>query len=357
MEEDPREQLRSWLASGRLPTPGDARRGRLLAETAAEQGVAGALHEALLREPRAEWPARARVLLRRSHRLALSRGLRQLSQAGAIQRDLLAVGVRSLPLKGAAVAESLYDSPALRPMADVDMVVLEGWTTALRTLASRGFREVQAGDHAVALRDPETDSIVELHHSVTSCAGFFPVNVENAWRRRVAGPGAIAWLPGTADLLVHLSLHATFQHGLVLSLGQHVDFVRLMEAAAPQLRDVDEVCAEMRASAAVALALRLSSTVVGTKLPAEWLAWIVARMSPRLDAILRERRAVEWLPPAAPALLRTRWALSAGRRAEFVRRSVFVGVGEPAPSWSQRLGAAFARSARLARRYAAPRLW
>src|SRR6266511_3349465 len=226
--------LRDFLARSTLPPlPGEAPREAAtgIAVAARQQGVAGLLHRALDSEGEATspWPAEVREALARDRRTALARGVRQLALAARVLDRLDRAGLRALPLKGAALLETLYDFEDERTMADVDLLVLDDWPQARALLADDGFVECGRADHAAVLRDPETGAVLELHHSVTSSPGLFPLDRDGLWSRSVPGAGQVPRLPSAEDLLVQLSLHAAFQHGLVLSLAQWLDFRRLLE--------------------------------------------------------------------------------------------------------------------------------
>ena len=102
-----------------------------------------------------------------------------------------------------------------------------------RTASARsreaGFTEVARGDHAWAFRDPAGHGILELHRSVVSAPGLYPLDREGLWARRRAGRGQLRVLPSAEDLLLQLAFHAAFQHGLVLSLAQWLDFRLVLE--------------------------------------------------------------------------------------------------------------------------------
>ena len=85
------------------------------------------------------------------------------------------------------------------------------------------------GDHAWAFRDPDGHGILELHRSVVSAPGLYPLDREGLWARRREGRGQLRVLPSAEDLLLQLALHAAFQHGLVLSLAQWLDFRLVLE--------------------------------------------------------------------------------------------------------------------------------
>src|SRR5215510_13090329 len=145
----PRALLGRWLATGELPPAPDETLASLLVEVAREQGLAGLLHQGI-DEQRGRWPDASRMALRWADQESFAFGVRQLDAASRTQ-DLLGVqGVRCLPLKGAALAERLYDSVAHRPMADVDLLVLDDWPRAVRLLEKAGFADQGQADHARA---------------------------------------------------------------------------------------------------------------------------------------------------------------------------------------------------------------
>src|SRR6266436_3174560 len=224
----PRALLGGWLATGDLPPAPDEALASLLVEVAREQGLAGLLHQGIGQQ-RVRWPDAARMALRRAEQEDFAFGVRQLDTASRVQDLLGARGVRCLPLKGAALAERLYDSVAHRPMADVDLLVLDEWPRAVTLLEKAGFVEQGQADHARAFLDPPSGTVVELHRGVTSCARLFPLDLDATLRRSRAGAGLVKREPSSEDLLVHLSLHAAFQHGLALRLVQYLDFRRLLD--------------------------------------------------------------------------------------------------------------------------------
>jgi hypothetical protein len=320
----PLEALRGWLATGTLPCPSSEDEALALARAAGAQGLLGLLDEAWPADaalPAHGAPPSARVALREAHRELLVRGVGQLELAARAQRLLLERGLRALPLKGAAIAETLYDSVAHRPMDDVDLLALDAWDASLEALVDDGLRVCDAADHATVLVDRDTGFRVELHHSLTSCPGFFPVDRDGLWARSRPGRGQVPRLPAAEDLLAHLALHAAFQHGLVLSLVQFLDFRRLLERAAVPVAAAIEAAAAARAEAAVAAALEAAAIVVGARVPRALSAALGSRMPAGLRGALDRARLEPLLlvTPSEPGLARVRWALAKGRRAELVR--------------------------------------
>src|SRR6185503_9464143 len=98
-------------------------------------------------------------------------------------------------------------------------------------------------------------------------------------------------------LLVHLALHAAFQHGLVLSLVQWLDVRRVLERLRPDPLRLREIARAMGAEAAVVLALQAAADVVQAPWPASFDR---PGTGPRDPLTL--------VTPSAPSLASVRWA-------------------------------------------------
>jgi hypothetical protein len=317
-----RERLRDFLVTGNAPRVAEGDAGPLVI-AAEEQGLTGVLHQALASEENAAPPSLRRALADR-RRTLLVRSVRQLELAGRVQLMLAGLGVHTLPLKGAALGEDLYEGEGDRPMADVDLLALDGWREAVDFLQLEGFTVLARADHAWAFSDPFSGAVLELHHSVTSCPGLFPLDGPGLLRRSREGAGQIRRLPSPEDLLVHLSLHASFQHGLVLSLVQWLDFRRVLEALRPEFGKLVAVTGHARAEAAVAAALLAAERVVGAPLTVDWRRWLEDALPARLRPWLAARleAPLDLVAPSAVSLARVRWNLVPGRRAALVSRTL-----------------------------------
>jgi Uncharacterised nucleotidyltransferase len=351
-----RARLREWLLSGSAPSPDGPADAEALVLAARAQGLAGRLRRALTGGPPG-WP---RAVLRRLgdfQRADLFRGIQQLHLARRVLSRLEERGLRALPLKGAALAEQLYGSVAERPMSDVDVLALDPFETAARTLTEAGLVEHDRADHARCFLDPDSGGVVELHHSVTSPPGFFPVESSGLWARSRTAPLQVPRLPSTEDLLVQLCLHAAFQHGFVLSLVQYLDFRRLLEVLPVDRQALLEIAATARAEVAVAASLRAAEVVVGAHVPTDLHEAFAARWPPGLRRWLEQRlqEPLSLVSPAPAALARVRWEIAAGRRLELVRRTLGAGAG-PAETTSRSLTRGLVRAAGLARRWTGPTL-
>jgi len=337
----PLSWLSGWLRSGGLPAelPGDA---FALVEAATAQGVVGLLHAEAARG-RPDWPAPVFRQLRRRHLVQLCQCEMQLDVAGGVQRRLEAAGLRSLPLKGAALAETLYD-PGERPMSDVDLLVLDDFTAALDVLLRDGWRLEDTADHAVSLRSAQTAVLLELHRAAASCPGLHCHDSDGLWRRSHGGTGRLMRLPAPEDLLVLLSIHAAFQHALGLRLVQYLDLQRLLREAAFDTALAKEISARAGAAGSVALTLHAARLLLGPlhlgveaafapHLPAGLSAWLAARADDPLSL----------LHPTPRDIARVRWALARGRRVRLLWETV---SGTASRGWRGRV----VRGWRLGRR-------
>lgn len=308
--------LRTFLRTGAVPRPADAAERDALLLAARQQGVAGLLHEAAVRSER---PDAALVdALRPIHQAWLARGLQQLELLARTRALLRRAGVASVALKGGAVAERLYDTVGERPMSDVDLLARGSWPAAVAALAAAGYLEDDRADHAWSYRLPGAPGRVELHRHLTSCGALFP-------SAEVPTDG-----PASAELLlVQLSLHASFQHGLALSLVQYYDFRRLLEREVVDPDALAHVAGRLNAGFAVGAALLAAEARVGAPVPAA----LRRRFVDPLPAPLA-RAAAD--PPAAQSrrqLARMRWHVARGQRVRLLRATLQTGPigpdGEP----------------------------
>ena len=353
-ESKARGLLRGLAATGAIGVLPEGVSASEVTQAARDQGVAGLLLGAIERD-RVAWATPLAEELAARRRADLARTLGQVGLAARVLELLDARGLRALPLKGAVLAETVYDVESDRPMSDVDVLALEGWREGVETLREAGFVEVARGDHAWVFRDPDGSGIVELHRSVVSAPGLFPFDPEGLWARRRVGRGQLRRLPSVEDLLVQLALHAAFQHAFVLSLVQWLDFRRVLEREAIDPKRLLELAAAARAQVPLGAALLAAEAVVAAPvpallrlpLPAGLRRWLLPRLASPLALV----------SPSDPDHVRVRWELLAGRRAELLWRTL---VQPETPEGDERLPArvAFAvgRALRLARRRPPPAL-
>jgi hypothetical protein len=201
-----------------------------------------------------------------------------------LARALSACAVESVGvtvLKGPALARTLYADRALRPYADLDLVVRredgERFAAVCRRL---GFQEVESGAWSGRAAespfhrrfiDKSGRALIELHSDPLQL-GLAPVDEEARWSRSLAAPwlggvGAPARILGNADQLVQLSVHA-HKHGFdrLIWLKDIDLLVRAPSALSWGLVRSTAACEGV--SASVWYALRLCADLLRTPLPA-----------------------------------------------------------------------------------------
>jgi hypothetical protein len=123
-------------------------------------------------------------------------------------------------LKGPALAERLYPSPACRPMEDLDLLVrTEDLPAAAHVLASLGYTDRSFGPED--FRDPDTGIVVDLHTELLNTTRLSARRTAwhpdlDRWRARAAPfpLAAPASLLHPQDHLVYLCHHTWLHHGL-----------------------------------------------------------------------------------------------------------------------------------------------
>ena len=168
-----------------------------------------------------EIDARLRARIDDQARLRLANHLLQRRAASLAAGALERAGLRYLFMKGLHVQEAIYDSPMLRPMADLDLLVpRERRTAALRTLAEAGFGGTPLPttvSHEIALRG----------HGIELDVHWGPFR---PGRSRVRmGPELLSARQKCGDFWVPSDAHATWLLLVHPAVTEHVT-MRLMRA-------------------------------------------------------------------------------------------------------------------------------
>ena len=128
-----------------------------------------------------------------------------------------------IPLKGTYLAQTVYSNIALRPMADIDILVKKNdLLKAREQLLGLGYspsREidieiVQTYSQHLPPMVKQDSPPVELHWTLEAPTTPFTIDIEGLWRRAqpifIAGADALTLSP--EDLLLHLCLHTSAHH-------------------------------------------------------------------------------------------------------------------------------------------------
>ena len=162
-----------------------------------------------------------------------------LAELAAVRAAAAAEGIVLLPLKGAALAPTVYPSPDLRPMSDLD--VLARASDLARTgavLTSLGYREEPDGP---TLLPPRMRDLLRGEHKFTAIRGGFALLIEvraepldpgfpplseldrafsarlhrhaaHLWQRATIGSDPTTAYAAPENLLLHVTSHMTTRH-------------------------------------------------------------------------------------------------------------------------------------------------
>jgi hypothetical protein len=220
---------------------------------------------------------------------------------GAARRELLRAtllrfaeaSVPVIVLKGAALANLVYPSPALRPMGNIDLLVhrrdLDRVEAVLRSvrdaLGPPSLSGAGAGPEAhrgIPYLDPESFSLLDVRHQIfspRSAADRMPAGVDlpikDFWER--ARPVQIASVATLVfsheDLLLHLALHLAYAGGLLGHVRTLCDIGEVCRQYREAL-DWSQLVAQARAyemGRPLYYALRLARELVGAGVPSRAL--------------------------------------------------------------------------------------
>lgn len=212
-------------------------------------------------------------------------------ELGRLLRRFEGERIPVIPLKGPALAETLYPYPALRPCSDLDLLIRrESLDRADHLLLGLGYHRLAdahsfqfdlAFDRATLYEAP-SGIHVDLHWGLVSDPRYSWDEREGltVWDRavqvRVAGEDALGLCP--EDLLLYLAVHLAVHHALV-GLLWYYDLFLIFERWAGTL-DWEAVVARAsrwRVRVALYFALLELEALFGARAP----AGVMARIEPR----------------------------------------------------------------------------
>ena len=321
------DRLTAILAGRGLPagTLTETEWDRLVA-LAARHDVAPLLYATL--EQRAfRVPPAVGDALRKAYLTSAARSLRLSHELRQVLTSLKAARIPVIVLKGACLAESVYEDIALRPMGDADLLVRRN-DVASALEALQGTGHVPAAPLDAAAEQTINDSAalsrpggmrIDLHWTVVTPRYHGPFgegDLEGLWAR--ANPWTVAGVPvlilSPTDLLLHLCMHASVFHRFgELMLRSFLDMARVADRHRGTI-EWDQFCARANRwgiANGVHLALRLATEWTDLAVPESALA--------ALEADSVDEGTVEW------ARLKVLNGASPGMESEAVR--LFGGAG------------------------------
>ena len=308
-----------------------------LIESASKHRVASLLFWALNRACPDAVPPETLAALRNRFRQDIERNLLYAKELFRLLDLFGLAGIQAIPFKGPALAWSLYETPGLRFVSDLDLLVPQrDVSRALDLLTSNGYRRfgpsiglrffLDGGQLLLRRADGRFD--VDLHWRVVA-AHFNPLDAAEIRARLapidVAGRLTPAFCP--EDLLAYLCVHGA-KHGWD-SLAGVCDLDRLIDVCRLDWDAILSRAARQRMSRIVSLGLCLAQDLLGSNLPPEVSSRIhadaqVVALAASIRARLQDGRACGFQD-----LLILRSRLMEGARSKF--RFLWYGL-QPTPA-------------------------
>lgn len=253
---------------------------REVARAAAGYDLAPLLYTRLKSSGARAWvPAEVWEQLRLAYFSSADRNFRLRGLLRPVLGGLRNAGIPTIVLKGAYLAEAVYDNVAVRPMCDVDLLVpraeLPGAQSVLIDLggASASAADIEwccrtsAHLPAIAIRG----LVVEIHWTIAAPVGPVSVDVAGLWDRArptcIAGVQVLALSP--EDLLLHLCLSASCRDGFMGGLRSFGDISETIRRFGNEIDWVQVTgrAREWGGARYVCLTLHLARSMFGAEVP------------------------------------------------------------------------------------------
>ena len=233
-------------------------------------------------------PESCREDLREHFLAATARNMMMLHHAGKILQVLRKHGVEVIVLKGLYLAENVYPSIGLRVFGDVDLLLrradVDGGLALLRSLGYQlsTWYDPQDPNRDIKHLPPlikEDAPVVELHWNILKEDTPFDIRIDDLWRRaqpaRVAGVDVLAL--GIEDLILHLAVHASYQHGFRGGIRPLYDITAVLQKWQGQVQwdQLARTAREWGTERVLWLTLSLVAEVTGAEVPADFLHGLV----------------------------------------------------------------------------------
>ncbi len=213
-------------------------------------------------------------------------------------------GIATIALKGAFLGPVVYNNVALREMNDLDLMVPRPQLAdAVRAVLRLGYTELDAfprnwddlQSHHATLTKART-GVVEIHWTIAPMDVPITLTVEELWTRALPSRAAHAEAQGLSpvDLLLHLCVHASYQHQYEFGLRPSCDLQRVLSFYGEQF-DWDEFLRSgerWKCAHGAALSLSVAQELVGIDIPKS-----VARRLVNVQSMLPCALDLAWVAP------------------------------------------------------------
>ena len=215
-----------------------------------------------------------------------ARNTRLFIQLGQVLPALQRASIPTIVLKGAHLAALVYPDPALRPMADIDLLVRPehlsrcdqvlcelGYGPSRRPWIERDFTRVH---HHLPPYGKPGASPLEIHWSIAQPTSPFQVQVEHLWQNAL--PSEMAGIPALIlspeHFLLHLCIHTCYDDRFIGKLRPIADVAETLHVYASEIdwEQVTRVAFEWRVTRCAYLTLHLAADLLGAQISADALA-------------------------------------------------------------------------------------
>ena len=202
-------------------------------------------------------PSEALNALRKQYLATAAYNTVLFSQLNELVASLNCNNIPVMLLKGAHLAQFVYKDIALRPMADIDILVKEEHLSEAvqiafeagfgfygdehpekkKNLADFDYGIMPHAKHFKALLHPETKSLLEIHCSITSKTSPFKIDSLELWNaaQKADLENNTVFLLSSEDLILHLCLHAAYDDVFSNGIGAIYDISETINASKPHL--------------------------------------------------------------------------------------------------------------------------
>jgi hypothetical protein len=223
-------------------------------------------------------PANVMARLRHIYLQSAGRGMHLYHKLGKVLGPLRHANIPVIVLKGAHLAQLVYDNIALRPMSDVDILVHKNDVMRVEAallgigLAPAEYNRLIAKDNCeFEYGLPNRKVFVEVHWEFLPSTYRFKIDIDELWERSrqaiIAGVEVSVLCP--EDLLLHLCMHTSAKHLFAIGLKPLYDLVETIRYYGKEIdwKQVQLRSEQWGGAKCVYLTFRLARELVGASVP------------------------------------------------------------------------------------------
>jgi len=214
--------------------------------------------------------------MRRVYYQSAARNMRLFRQLGKVLKKFSIAGIPAIVLKGAHLAGYVYDNIALRPMYDIDLLIMEEDLGSVhRLLIKDGYSNAKEGNPSyskhLAPYEKKDHIPLEIHFHIADPPLAERIDLSALWKRsekRFLEQAEISiYCP--EDLFLYLCLHTCIQHVFNNGLIACIDVAQIIEHDRVKINweQLWSRAGEWRIERAVYLMLALTERITGLPIP------------------------------------------------------------------------------------------